>query len=501
MSESAQVEVSPPVSTGTVGLDGLLHGGFPAHRLYLIDGDPGTGKTTLALQFLLTGRDHNERCLYVTLSETAAELRGVAASHGWSLEGLDICELAPAEGRGPDEHYTLYHPSEIELGEMVKKIIAVTDRVKPSRVVLDSLSEMRLLARDALRYRRQVLSLKEFFAGRACTVLMLDDHTSGDHDLQLQSLAHGVVSLDQEPYQFGRSRRRLRIVKMRGVAAVEGFHDFRIHRGGIAVYPQLVPEAFAEPRTTPVTSGIPALDRLLGGGLTWGTCTLVMGPAGSGKSTLATQYVTATASDTPAAIYLFDERKNTLIRRCESLGMALQPRIDSGHLTVEQIEPGDLSPGEFAHHVRGRVEKQGCRIVLIDSLNGYLHAIPTTHNPLVRMHELIAYLNDRGVATLLIAAQHGIMGSQMVSPIDVSYLADCVIMMRYFEANGEVRKAISVVKKRSGAHESSIREYVVGPDRLRVGEPLSKFHGVLTGVPTYGGAGAPLLNTNDAGQR
>ncbi|MBA3271606.1 MAG: AAA family ATPase [Acidobacteria bacterium] len=498
MTDAASGGPASPVSTGTTGLDGLLHGGLPAHRLYLIDGDPGTGKTTLALQFLLTGRANHEHCLYVTLSETAAELRAVAASHGWSLDGIDICELARAEGRGPDEHYTLYHPSEIELSEMVKKILATTERVKPSRVVLDSLSEMRLLARDPLRYRRQVLALKEFFANQACTVLMLDDNTSGDNDLQLQSLAHGVVSLEQEPYPFGRSRRRLRVVKMRGVPAIEGFHDFRIHRGGIAVYPQLIPEPYADRPTTPVTSGVPELDRLLGGGLTWGTCTLVMGPAGSGKSTLAAQYVTSTAAETPAAMYLFDERRSTLLRRCEALGMDVQSRIASGHLSLEQIEPGDLSPGEFAHHVRRRVDEQGCRVVLIDSLNGYLHAIPTSHNPLVRMHELIAYLNERGVATLLIAAQHGIMGSQMVSPIDVSYLADCVIMTRYFEADGAVRKAISVVKKRTGAHESSIREYVVGPDRLRVGEPLSQFHGVLTGVPSYRGDAAPLLNTHDA---
>jgi len=493
----SQSDTPAHLSSGISGLDGLLDGGFPANRLHLIEGDPGAGKTTLALGFLLAGVQSGEHCLYVTLSETAVELRAVASSHAWSLNGIELCELAPEDGRGADEHYTLYHPAEIELGEMVKKILEVTDRVKPSRVVIDSLSEMRLLARDPLRYRRQVLALKEFFAVRKCTVLMLDDRTSGSDDLQLQSLAHGVIALEQEAHPFGRSRRRLRVVKMRGVQAVEGFHDFRIHRGGLAVYPQLMPVHNAQRPTTPITSGIVELDRLLGGGLTWGTCTLVMGPAGSGKSTLAGQYVTATAEETPAAIYLFDERKKTFISRCESLGMAVQSRITSGNLTLEQIEPGDLSPGEFAHHVRDRVEKHACRVVMIDSLNGYLHAIPTAHNPLVRMHELIAYLNEQGVATLLVAAQHGIMGGQMMSPIDVSYLADCVIMTRYFEAEGSVRKAISVVKKRTGAHEATIREYAIGPDRLRVGEPLSQFHGVMTGTPTYRGAATPLLPNHD----
>jgi circadian clock protein KaiC len=486
-------------ATGITGLDALLVGGFPAQRLHLIEGDPGTGKTTLALQFLMEGHRRGESCLYVTLSETAAELRGVAASHGWSLEGIHLYELNAVSSAKVDEEYTLYHPSEIELTEMAKGVVEITERTRPSRVVLDSLSEMRLLARDALRYRRQILSLKEYFAGCDCTVLMLDDHTGSDHDLQLRSIAHGVVLLEQTPFDYGRSRRRLRIVKMRGVAATEGFHDFKIHRGGIVVYPQLVPSGSRQVRDGNLVSGIEALDRLTGGGLSWGTCSLFIGPAGVGKSTVAAHFITA--GGPPGAVYLFDERRATFINRCDSLGMDMSERVERGHISIEQIEPGELSPGEFAHRIRRRVEDEGCRIVLIDSLNGYLHAIPTGHAPLVRMHELIAYLNDEGVATLLVTALHGFMGTSMIAPVDVSYLADSVIMLRYFEAAGSVRKVISVVKKRTGDHETLIREFAVGPDQLHVGEPLSDFHGVITGVPQYVGRAEPLLDADGRPRR
>jgi circadian clock protein KaiC len=488
------------MKTGVTGLDTLLDGGLPARRLHLIEGDPGTGKTTLALQFLLEGRSLGETCLYITLSETAVELRSVASSHGWSLHGIEIFELARPNPLGEAEQYTLYHPSEIELGEMVKSVVEITDRTRPARVVVDSLSEMRLLARDPLRYRRQILSLKEYFAGRDCTVLMLDDLTSSDNDLQLQSIAHGVVLLEQMASEFGRARRRLRIVKLRGVAATEGFHDLKIQRGGLVVFPQLTPHRAGQRPTSLLCSGVEELDRLVGGGLTWGTCTLFIGPAGVGKSTLAAQYVTAGA-EYPAAVFLFDERRDTFIERCEALGMEMRRRIASGQLSIDQIEPGDLSPGEFAHRVRGRVEGGGCRLVLIDSLNGYLHAIPTGHAPLVRMHELLAYLNDLDVATLLIAAQHGMMGTQMAAPVDVSYLADCVVLLRFFEAGGMVRKAISVIKKRTGMHETTIREYAIGPTRVRVGEPLTEFHGVMTGVPQYRGSADPLLPDDGKARR
>lgn len=488
------------MSTGIDGLDSLLNGGLPARRLHLVEGDPGTGKTTLALQFLMEGRGHGESCLYVTLSETAIELRAVAASHGWSLDGIEVFELARTEALKAEEQYTLYHPSEIELGEMVKSVLDITDRIRPARVVLDSLSEMRLLARDPLRYRRQILSLKEYFASRGCTVLMLDDRTSGEDDLQLQSIAHGVLLLEQAASEYGRSRRRLRIVKLRGVAATEGFHDFKIRRGGLDVFPQLKPQRIAERRREPIRSGVEELDRLVGGGLTWGTTTLFIGPAGVGKSTLAAQYMTS-APDSKAAVFLFDERSGTFIDRCEALGMPIRARIDAGQIAIRQIEPGDLSPGEFAHHVRAQVEGWGANIVLIDSLNGYLHAIPTAHAPLVRMHELTAYLNERDVATLLIAAQHGMMGAAMSAPVDVSYLADCVILLRFFEAGGMVRKAISALKKRTGAHETTIREYAIGPDRIRVGEPLVEFHGVMTGVPQYLGSAEPLFRNDGKRER
>ncbi|HVJ26889.1 MAG TPA: ATPase domain-containing protein [Vicinamibacterales bacterium] len=482
--------------SGIAGLDHLLQGGFPAHRLHLIEGDPGTGKTTLALQFLLEGRNRGESTLYVSLSETATELRGVAASHGWDLNGVEVFELAPPGGRS-DDQYTLYHPAEIELTEMVKRVLDITDRVKPSRVVLDSLSEMRLLARDALRYRRQILALKEYFAGRDCTVLMLDDRTSEAHDLQLQSIAHAVVLMEQTAHEYGRSRRRIRIIKVRGVAGTEGYHDFRIQRGGIAVYPQLVPQAQRDFSDEIVRSGVPEMDALLGGGLSRGTCTLFLGPAGVGKTSFASQYIAAGARDTPCAIYLFDERRATLLGRARKLGMDLDEHVDSGRVSVHQVEPGEMSPGEFAHKVCERVDGGGARMVLIDSLNGYLNAIPTSHSPMVRIHELIAYLNERGVATLLVAAQHGILGMGMASPIDVSYLADAVVLFRYFEAEGEVRKAVSVVKKRTGQHEAAIRELVLGSNGVRVGQPLKHFHGVMTGVPHYVGGADPLMDTSE----
>jgi circadian clock protein KaiC len=486
-------------STGVSGLDILLRGGLPADRIHLIQGDPGTGKTTLALQFLLAGRDRGESCLYVTLSETGEELHDVARSHGLSLDGVQLYQLATPDAPAA-ESYTLYHPAEIELGEMMQSVLEMTERTQPSRVVFDSLSEIRLLARDSLRYRRQVLAMKEFFAGRACTVLLLDDKTSADHDLQLQSIAHGVIELEQQPADFGRSRRRLRVVKLRGVAAVDGYHDFRIRRGGLEAYPQLTPPSGAR-RTLPkpVSSGIAELDAILGGGLTWGTCTLFIGPAGVGKSTLAARYLPATASQTRGAIFLFDERAETFVSRCEALGMNVSSRIRAGEVTIDQIEPGELSPGEFAYRVCARVEA-GAQLVIIDSINGYLNAIPTANTPLVRLHELVSYLNERTVLTLLIAAQHGMIGTTVSSPIDVSYLADTVILLRYFEAHGRVRKAVSVMKKRTGEHETSIREFGIEAGHVRVGEPLANFQGILTGVPTYIGGSEPLLRHEPAAE-
>jgi circadian clock protein KaiC len=481
-------------STGIPGLDQLLHGGLPRDRMHLIEGEPGAGKTTLALQFLLEGRRLGEDGLYVTLSETAEELRHVAASHGWTLDGVETFQLGPIAERGSDE-YTLYHPAEIELADLTKTVLERVEKIRPARVVFDSLSELRLLARDPLRYRRQILGLKDFFSRRPSTVLLLDDHSAGDSDLQLRSLAHGVVLLEHLPFEYGRARRRMRIVKLRGTAVTEGFHDFNIVRGGLNVFPQLVPDGGARSRASEdVTSGLAELDALLGGGLTWGTTTLFIGPAGVGKSTVAAQYLCGAANpESKAAVFLFDERRATFVARCDALGMRASERIASGHLTIEQLDPGMASPGEFSHTVRRFVDVDGVRLIGIDTLNGYLNAIPTTDAPVTRMHELLSYLNEVGVVTLVNLAQYGILGPSMPVPVDLSYLADSIVLLRFFEAEGEVRKAISVVKKRTGIHERSIRELKLGPDRIQVGEPLKHFQGVLTGVPQYVGPGKPLL--------
>lgn len=477
-----------------------MAGGLPRSRLHLIEGAPGTGKTTLALQCLLAARERGERTLYVTLSETLDELTSVATSHGWALDGVEIQQLAPVPERAAEE-YTLYHPAEVELADLTTTLLQRADRVQPSFVVLDSLSELRLLARDALRYRRQVLALKEFFASRGTTVLVLDDHARGDDDPQLRSIAHGVVVLEHLPFAYGRARRQLRIVKMRGRAVTEGFHDFVIRHGGLIVFPQLVAEARPSPGfDRPIPSGLSDLDTLMGGGLTWGTTTLLIGPAGVGKSTVAAQYLCGSANpSTRAAVFLFDERLRTFVARCDALGMQASERLASGHLVAEQVDPGMTSPGEFAHRVRRLVDHHGVRLVGIDTLNGYVNAIPTTDAPIVRMHELLSFLNERGVATLVVLAQHGTVGAAMPTPVDVSYLADAILLFRFFEAHGRIRKAISVVKKRAGAHETTIRELQIGPDRLHVGGPLTDFFGVLTGNPRYMGSSQPLLDDDVVG--
>ena len=489
---------SAQASTGISGLDQLLAGGLPTRRMHLIEGVPGTGKTTLALQFLLAARERGERTLYITLSETTEELAAVAASHGWSLDGIETHQLSAVPNRAAEE-YTLYHPAEVELADLTKTILERTERVQPTCVVVDSLSELRLLARDPLRYRRQVLGLKEFFASRGATVLILDDHSVGYEDLQLRSIAHGVVLLEHLPFQYGRARRQLRIVKMRGMAVTEGFHDFAIARGGLVVFPQLAVEAGPVSDGPPIQSGLEALDALLGGGLTWGTTTLLIGPAGVGKSTVGAQYLCAAANPTAkAAVFLFDERLKTFVGRCDALGMRASERIASGHLSAQQVDPGVTSPGEFSHRVRQLVDHEGVRLVGIDTLNGYLNAVPTTDAPIVRMHELLSFLNERSVATLVVLAQHGTVGASMPTPIDLSYLADAIVLFRFFETNGQIRKAISVVKKRTGQHETAIRELKIGPDRLYIGEPLTGFHGILTGVPQYTGSARPLLTDDTA---
>jgi circadian clock protein KaiC len=490
------------LATGNSGLDSILEGGFPANRLYLVEGDPGTGKTTLALKFLLEGAARGEPVLYVTLSETREEIADVAASHGWTLDGVTLYELIPSEESLKSEtQYTIFHPSEVEFGETTTAVLDEVERIQPRRVVFDSLSEMRLLARDPLRYRRQILALKQYFAGRQCTVLLLDDRTSTASDLQVRSIAHGVVELEQLALDYGAERRRMRVVKLRGSRYRGGFHDFRIETGGVVVYPRLV--AAEHQQDFPhemITSGVAELDALLGGGLDRGTSTLILGPAGSGKSSIAAQFAAAAAErGERAASFLFDEGVKTYLSRAAGLGREMSKQVEAGNMSIQQIDPAELSPGEFANFVRNAVDRDGARVVVIDSLNGYLQAMPDERFLTVQMHELLTYLNQQGVVTILVLAQHGFMGANMGTPVDVSYLADTVLMLRFFEARGAVHRAISVVKKRTGYHENTIREMRMSGGGIAVGEPLKDFQGVLTGVPTYGNESTPLTEESGDG--
>lgn len=485
-------------STGVRGLDDLLGGGLPRDRLYLVDGEPGTGKTTLALQFLLAGREAGERGLYVTLSETTEELRASAESHGWSLDGLELFELAATAEDGPEEAYTLFHPAEVELQQTVGAVLEAVERTAPARVAFDSLSEMRMLARDPLRFRRQILALKHFFAGRACTVLLLDDRTGPEGDLQLQSIAHGVLALEHVAMDYGAERRRLQIKKLRGTSYRGGYHDFRLRTGGIDVYPRIPRIPRVEP-TIAVTgaqlgAGSPELDALLGGGITRGTSVLLTGAAGTGKSVLATQFArTAVERGERARVYMFDERISTALLRAEGLGIDMSAALADGRLSLRQIEPTEMSPGEFANQVLRAVDEEGVTVLVLDSLNGYLQAMPNERLLAVQIHELLSYLASRGVTSVLTLVQRGIFGSPVDDAAEVSYLADTVVLLRYFEHAGSVRKAISVVKKRSGAHEPAIREFRVERGGVRVGEPLQEFQGVLTGVPMFTGEAATLM--------
>lgn len=475
--------------SGIEGLDDVLGGGFARNRLYLIEGLPGSGKTTLAMQFILEGRRRGERVLYITLSETEEELRAVAVSHGWALEGIEIRELIPSQASlEPEQQYTMFHPSEIELGETTRAVLDETGRTNPSRVVFDSLSELRLLAGTSLRYRRQILALKQFFSTRGCTVLLLDDRTGTDHDLQIQSIAHGVVLLDQIHPEYGAERRRLRVIKYRGQSFRGGYHDFTIRRGGLEVFPRIVAsEHRADLPIIRLESGIAQLDALLGGGIESGSSTLISGAPGSGKSSLASQFVAAAAArGQRSAMFIFDESLKTLTARSRGLDIPLQKYLDAGLVTVQQVDPAELSPGEFAHSLRKAAE-EGVSLIVVDSLNGYVNAMPDERFLTIQLHELLTFLGHLGVATLLIGAHSGLVGGPMNSPGDASYLADAVILLRYFEAAGEVRQAISIIKKRGGEHERTIREFSLQSGGIRVGEPLRAFRGVLTGVPFYEG--------------
>ena len=472
--------------TGVAGLDDILNGGLIPHRLYLLEGNPGAGKTTLSLQYLFEGVKAGETCLYITLSETKEELAAGAASHGWTLDGIEIVELIAEESDlDGDSQVTMYPSSEVELAETTRRVLSAVERINPSRLVFDSLSELRLLAQSPLRYRRQILALKQFFVGRKCTVLLLDDKTSESQDLQLQSIAHGVISLEQLNPDYGTARRRLQVTKLRGSDFRSGYHDYTIRRGGLDVFPRLVAaEHETSFRPEAIKSGVTALDALLGGGPDRGTSTLLIGPAGSGKSTIAVQYAVAAAQrGDHAVIFAFDESRATLEARTAALGIKLVQGVDAGQVRVQQIDPAEVSPGEFAYMVRQSVETEKAMVIVIDSLNGYMNAMPDEKYLTAQLHELLSYLGRQGVTTMMVVAQHGLMGSTMQTPVDTSYLADSVVLLRYFEYAGTVKKAISVVKKRSGAHEESIRELQFGAHGIRLSEPLTQFRGILTGIP------------------
>jgi circadian clock protein KaiC len=473
------------VSTGIGGLDTILEGGVTASRLYLLEGRPGAGTTTMALQFLRDGVARGESVLYVTLSETEEELREVAASHGWDLDGIHIHELFPMGNQlDPDEQYTMFHPSEVELGKVTQGILAEVERLQPQRVVFDSLSEIRLLAGTLLRFRRQILALKQYFAGRHATVLLLDENHKLEQGLNAHTIVHGVLSLDQLSPEFGGDRRRLRVTKMRGRPFHSGFHDYEIETGGVSVFPRLVAADHRREIDGGILhSGLPALDALLGGGIDRGTSTLLLGAAGTGKSSLSTHFVAQAARHGErSAVFLFEESVHALLTRSAGIGLDLEAGMADGTIIVQPVDPSELSPGEFFHIVRDAVEQKGARIIVIDSLNGYLNAMPGERFLITQLHELLSYLGQMGVASFLLNAQQGLIGS-MSSNLDVSYLADTVVLLRYFEANATVRTVISVLKKRTGAHERTLREMFITSEGLTIGEPLRNFRGVLTGVP------------------
>ncbi len=480
-----EIPQTPRVDTGVRGLNDILSGGLPAGQMYLLEGTPGTGKTTLALQFIRTAILAGEKALYITLSESQRELEASARSHGWLDEELTIAEFIPEEASlSPEQQYTVFHPSEVELASTVQKLTDLIEAQKPVRVVIDSLSELRLLAADTMRYRRQLLALKQFFAGRDTTVLLLDDRSAEHSDMQLQSIAHGVIRLAKVQRSYGVTRRQVEIVKVRGSAFREGFHDYTIETGGLQIYPRLVANEhdsnFLDER---VKSGIEALDNMFGGGINRGSSTLLIGPTGVGKSTIAMQYAYAAARRGDRAIvYAFDEVLRTAQDRAEAFGLAVREEIARGTLAMSQIDPAELSPGEFIWQIRKDVEDRDTRLVVIDSLNGLLNAMPGERDMNLQLHELISFLNQKGVVTFIILTQHGLVGN-MSAEIDVSYLADTVVLLRYFEAEGEIRQVISVLKQRLGRHERTLREFKLGEGVIDVGEPLSDFRGVLSGIP------------------
>jgi circadian clock protein KaiC len=487
------------VATGIASLDEILHGGLVPHRVYLVEGSPGCGKTTLGLQYLLEGAGRGERCLYIMLSETRTELQAIARSHGWALEGIDVCELpTPGASLNLDSQYKMFHPAELELDTVNQAILDAVQQGQPQRVVIDALSELRLMAQSPLRHRRQILALKRFFVERGCTVLLLDDGAAEAADLHLRTEAHGVIVLERHTPEFGATRRRLSVLKMRGADFADSYHDFVIRRGGLQIFPRIVTvnhtPSFPH-RDMP--SGIAALDAMLGGGLPAGSSTLLMGPAGSGKSSLGMQYALAAANaGEGAAIFAFEESTDKILARAEGIGMDLAGHIDAGRIHLQQVDPGILSPGEFNIAVRHAAEPDGgpgARVIVIDSLNGYLNAMPQERFLMLQLHELLTYLGDHGVITLLVMAQHGTVYPDARAPVDTTYLVDNVILLRYFETAGRIRPVLSVIKRRSGWHERTIRELIFDRSGIHLGEPLQEVQGVLTGVPAFMGPASTVV--------
>ena len=497
-SRTAETSATRLAATGIDGLDNILGGGFPRNHLFLVQGAPGTGKTTLGLHFLMEGIKRGERGMYITLSETAEELRIVAMSHGWSVDDIRLHELiSVTEGLRPETQYTVFDSSEIELGETIRAVIEEVEEFRPHRLVFDSLSELRLLAQNSLKYRRQILAIKQLLKDKSSTVLLLDRTGQGTDD-HGESIAHGVVTLEVLPVDYGADRRRIRVAKLRGVNFRAGYHDYTIVTGGLKVFPRLV--ALEHQQAYPpslVTSGIPELDQLLGGGITRGTSSLILGPAGTGKSTLVTQFAHAAAKrNEKVALYIFEESLETYKNRAKNLGIPINGDEFKALIDIKPIDPAELSPGEFVVRVTEAVRDHDVRLVIIDSLNGFLNAMAGEQQLVLQLHELLSYLRQKGVTTLLTESQHGLMGADMGSPVDVSYLADTVMLLRYFEAFGEVRQAISVIKNRASIHERTVREFRLGPG-IRIGNPLKDFHGVLRGVPTYTGDEPRLLRQTD----
>ncbi len=499
-------QLEQQISTGIDTLDDIMHGGFTADRLYLVEGYPGTGKTTLAMQFLLDGASKGERGLYVSLSETRDELEGVAVSHGWSLDGIDIHELVDQEKLNQEQaQYTMFEPSEIELGATIDRVLKKIETIRPKRIAFDSLSEMRLLAQGPLRYRRQILALKQFFVGRGCTTLMLDDKSGGDlatdtNDQQLHSIAHGVIRLEQSLNHYGAERRFLRIIKHRGRDFIGGTHDVVLKRGGIRVYPRKTVENNQWQSTgNNISSGNAELDELLGGGLMEGTSTLLLGPAGVGKSSTATQFAIAAAERGERAVFFeFEESIHAFLQRSRGLGFDVDRYISDGRIELRQFASGETTPAEFASQVREAIkpDAQGRKVtvVTIDSLNGYLNSMPHEQFLLIQLNDILQVLGQRGIVSFLITAQHGMLGSAMKTPVDASYMADNVVLFRYFETSGEIRQAISMVKKRTGKHERTIREFSLSEHGLVIGKPLVDFHGVLSGTPAFRGSREDLIS-------